>query len=28
LALGDVSNRVLHIGSVARKGARSATWTP
>ena len=28
LALGDVSDRVLHIGSVARKGARSATWTP
>ena len=25
LALGDVSDRVLHIGSVARKGARSAT---
>ena len=28
LALGDVSDRVLHIGSVARKGARSATSTP
>jgi hypothetical protein len=28
LALGDVSDCVLHVGSVARKGARSATSTP
>jgi len=28
LPFGVVLDRVLHVGSVARKGARSATWTP